>query len=939
MKIVYPITHAIFTLCLLFLLPKKSVCQSDCDILGIIDGTLNGWTGSGGTWHEHTNPDYVVYNNNTFYAIINGRHTVRNPSDGNVWWITAQNIPYVPFGDQHSIQLGNWDNGKQWERLTRTITVDSFNALLKLKIAVFLEDKGHTPIRQPKFWLKIYDQNGNLISCGDYQVEAGNIPGFLTQPKQTINGIHFAKIRYLPWTTVSADLREYLGENVTLEFTTFDCSEGEHFGCALFNIECQEAKITATPFCPAVSNSVTLSAPPGFLGYQWSNGATTQNITIQNPQPGQTFTVTFMPFSNLTGTCTISMSYTIPSAPQLSVPATVDRCAGDAPTEITAVGPTGYSYNWSNGSNNASTWVNGPGVLTVNATNSYCQLTATVQVNETVRPVFYIETVDAPCYGWTGAAYAVVDSLDSINYSYSWSNGVFVPANENIPAGVYTVTVTNNSVCPVIKSATIAQPNPIDFYPSFTPDYCNQQIASITLNATGDFPPYLYQLGNLPAQTSSVFTNLQAGTYSIGAIDSKGCHVNDSVFVVNILGPTISIANKNNTICGKDNGYFEIALDDGTSPFLYKLQGGAPQSADSFSMLSPGIYEIVVTDSAGCTDNTEIEILSSTAPVIQNVQPFSTTCDLPNGEIVITASGGKHPLEFGGIGIAFQPSNVLDGIAAGDFWVLLQDQDGCKDSLLVEIPAIPSPSLQITTTPTTCGLDNAEIQIVGQGGVGALMYSLNGSDFLTQTQFSNIAPGHYTISVEDAEGCQRTQSIEIPESKALVIDSVGKDLVECRKQNGMLTVVASGGSGERLYSLDFGQYQESNYFHFLAPKDYWLSVKDEAGCADSTWVILESDCVYVPNVFSPNDDGWNDLFQIFAKDNAVFNIVSYQIFDRWGGLVYEFEDSPTDSAPWWNGRINNSDKIVLPGVFVYCIKVETGDPLQLVFKGDVTLIR
>lgn len=535
---------------------------------------------------------------------------------------------------------------------------------------------------------------------------------------------------------------------------------------------------------------------------------------------------------------------------------------------------------------------------------------------------------------------AVSGTNDVVEYSLDGINFQNSPLFDSIYAGTYTATVRLSNGCDRaidVEVKNSAQPAFSSI--SISPEYCNQSNASVTLNVAGGFPPYTYQANNSPEQLSGVFTGLSAGGYVVVVKDSIGCALADTLLVPHIPGPVLSNLTVISTSCGLENGSVEVLLNGGTSPFLFQMQGFAAQSTSLFSMLPAGGYSITITDAAGCSATGAAEVMGSTAPIIQSVETDSSTCDLPNSKVIVTASGGKQPLEFGGIGIAFQPSNVLDGIAAGDFWVLLQDQDGCKDSLLVEIPAIPPPSLQITTTPTTCGLDNAEIQIVGQGGVGTLMYSLNGSDFLTQTQFSNIPPGHYTISVEDAEGCQRVQSIEIPDSKPLVIDSVEKDLVECRKQNGILTVVASGGSGERLYSIDFGPYQQSNRFHFLAPKEYWLSVKDEAGCADSTLETLQSDCVYVPNVFSPNDDGWNDLFRIFVKDNAIFNIVSYQIFDRWGDLVYEFEDFPTDSAPWWNGRINNEGKSVPAGVYVYSIKLETGDPIQLVFTKDVTVIR
>jgi gliding motility-associated-like protein len=96
--------------------------------------------------------------------------------------------------------------------------------------------------------------------------------------------------------------------------------------------------------------------------------------------------------------------------------------------------------------------------------------------------------------------------------------------------------------------------------------------------------------------------------------------------------------------------------------------------------------------------------------------------------------------------------------------------------------------------------------------------------------------------------------------------------------------------------------------------------------------------IYIPNVFSPDDDGHNDIFMIFADDKSVVKIKSFQIFDRWGDLVFEdYDFLPNDPAHGWDGSLRGQD--MNPAVFVWYAKIELVDGREVLFEGDVTLQR
>jgi gliding motility-associated-like protein len=114
-----------------------------------------------------------------------------------------------------------------------------------------------------------------------------------------------------------------------------------------------------------------------------------------------------------------------------------------------------------------------------------------------------------------------------------------------------------------------------------------------------------------------------------------------------------------------------------------------------------------------------------------------------------------------------------------------------------------------------------------------------------------------------------------------------------------------------------------------------------AGCSDEALIQILVDKrfdIYVPNIFSPDGDGKNDVFMIFADLKMVKNIKSFQIFSRWGERVFEFANFlPNNQAMGWNGRHDGKD--LNPGVFAWYAVIELVDGEEVLLEGDVTLKR
>jgi uncharacterized protein (TIGR02145 family) len=222
-------------------------------------------------------PNVTAYTGNTSnpfleVGVVDGRHTLitEQGTDPN----TGGALNFLPPGESEVIKLGNEQVGAEAEVLSYRFTVDVDNTMLLLKFAVVLEDPGHLHIAQPRFVVRVTDSDGNLIEdCADYDVSAGkNIPGFQTYQINTNQ-----TVRWRNWTNVGIDLLNYVGQEVLVQFITYDCTLSGHFGYAYFTASCMSNKLQLED---CLEDSFTLSAPENFESYLWSNGTIESTATF-----------------------------------------------------------------------------------------------------------------------------------------------------------------------------------------------------------------------------------------------------------------------------------------------------------------------------------------------------------------------------------------------------------------------------------------------------------------------------------------------------------------------------------------------------------------------------------------------------------------------------------------------------------------------------------
>ncbi len=223
-------------------------------------------------------------------------------------------VRMVRPGTHVSVRLGNALAGYQTNKLSKTFVVDAASRGITYSYVAILENPNHPRVEQPSFEVRLLNSHDSLLPgpCSVYQVYAGSGASYIAYPDTVWDnpyevdpGYYNTVFDFKPWTTVSVDLLPYLGDTITVEFTTKDCALGGHTGYAYIDATCGASFDITSYFCPG-QTADTLTAPPGFQHYLWRDPSGTvvtpvagdsAQIIVLNPQLNTTYTVEVISFT------------------------------------------------------------------------------------------------------------------------------------------------------------------------------------------------------------------------------------------------------------------------------------------------------------------------------------------------------------------------------------------------------------------------------------------------------------------------------------------------------------------------------------------------------------------------------------------------------------------------------------------------------------------
>jgi len=308
----------------------------------------------------------------------------------------------------------------------------------------------------------------------------------------------------------------------------------------------------------------------------------------------------------------IASDTTIVSSPgelTLTISTTDATCGNaDGRALVSVSGGTGpFNYLWSNGASTAVADSLTSGIYTVQVTdNNGCDNFGIAAISDSDGPTITIDQVkDVSCNGLSDGSIDITVKNGTGPYNYIWSNGSIMEDQANLIAGPYEVSITDALGCIVITSISISEPQVLALSLTTVDAVCGNSDGSATIGVTGGTTPYTYLWST--GGTSSTENALAAGTYHVTVTDSNSCQDSIVAAISNINGPVITIDSTIDIVCGvSTTGSIYISIAAGIPPYSYQWSNGS--STQDQTNIQGGVYDVTVTDSAGCMATESIEI-------------------------------------------------------------------------------------------------------------------------------------------------------------------------------------------------------------------------------------------------------------------------------------------------------------------------------------------
>ncbi|MEO5571776.1 MAG: PKD domain-containing protein [Bacteroidia bacterium] len=531
-------------------------------------------------------------------------------------------------------------------------------------------------------------------------------------------------------------------------------------------------------------------------------------------------------------------------------------------------------------------------MIIISDTNN-CFIDSIVTITQPPAIIFNYQSDAANCSFSNGSIHvSAVGGIGPLTFSIN-NSGVFSSDTNflNLASGNYVITVKDSMNCTEDFIASVSNLNgPVIQSVTSTDINCNGiNTGFIIINANGGSGLLSFSIDNgLTFQSSNSFINLPAATYNIIIEDTAGCQATNSV---EIRQPVPIVINHQviNAACGQSNGAITLVVTGGSTPYIYSIDSVNYQSSPQFSNLLAGSFMLSVKDSNECIKYYPVSINNLLAPLINSATQKNLTCyHNQTGEINITASDGTGMLNYSiDNGTTFQPSNVFNQLNAGTYNVVVQDQNNCIASSLLQLSEPDSLILNATFLNEICSNHNGSISVNATGGSTPYLFSGDsGLVYSSQTNYTSLNEGVYNIVVKDSNTCKVIQQVVITDLSApQILNYVSADVNCFNGNDGSAIISAAGGNGILLYALDTNQLQQSNVFTNLSQGNYLISVMDTNGCKDTVHVIISQPVNLSAAASHVNTN-------CFGSPDGTATVVAA------GG-------SPNYSIYWSNGAINN----------------------------------
>ena len=398
---------------------------------------------------------------------------------------------------------------------------------------------------------------------------------------------------------------------------------------------------------------------------------------------------------------------------------------------------------------------------------------------------------------------------------------------------------------------------------------------------------------------------------------------------------------------GDASAGLQFEAERGAEPFAYAWSDGA--ATGQRTGLSAGRYGLTVTDANGC-QRTDTVTIGQPAALDPNYTAAAVTCaGGSDGRLDLNITGGTVPYRVrwadGGTALSRRDQ------PAGAYALRIEDAGGCTDSFTLLLPENPPIEVRDSLVGVSCfGANDAALDILGvTGGVGPYTLRLAGNGYsqtgTTVTRFDPLEPGVYTLEVADALGCLEERDVIIRQPDLVNLDILPDSVYLALGDTVRLTTRYNAALPAFHWDPADGLDCEDCPAPVAQPfysRVYTATVTDRRGCSarDSVAVFVDVNRdIYLPNTFTPNGDGTNDVFRVRTRyPAAIAEIVRFEIRDRWGGLLFLRRSFPPNALEFgWDGSYAGAP--VGTGQYVYQLEVRYVDGFEKTVSGSILVLR
>jgi len=567
-------------------------------------------------------------------------------------------------------------------------------------------------------------------------------------------------------------------------------------------------------------------------------------------------------------------------------------------------------------------------------------------------------------------------SIDGINFQ---ADSFF----NNLGSGVYKVILKDANNYMDSTSVTIKN-NCLMVTAFSTDETCRNKNGTITVTGSGGKAPYTYSIDNINFQNSDIFKGLDSGTYIITIKDADGLASTTKVTIGNIAAPAIS-ATATTASCNGTGAIITVTNTGGKAPFLYSIDGMSYQNSNVFNNVNQGNYNVRIKDVNSCTGTDTIQVIKYPAPIffigndtalctgaaillkapkgnqyqykwqdnsvadtytVTNTGLYSLkvtnqyNCfftdtvlilfkSIPNfslGNDTSLCSGKSLNLQkfTPGWSYLWNTGSILPSISInspGLFWLKVSDS-GCVKTDSIYVSLTPLPIVDLGNDTSICEGQTLQLKINNNNNNNGYLWQDNS----TNNTYTVSHEGIYSVFVTK-NNCTIGDTIDV-QYQLKPNFTLGPDQSICENQTILLQPVVNPG-----WQLKWNNGSNQSFYKVTTQGTIYLDAKNTCGSTRKEVLFTKGLCkVYVPNSFSPNGDGKNDVFKVSGTESITeFHL---QVFNRYGQLIFE----TTDKNKGWDGSIKNQP--VQSGNYVYLLEYKQSAYVKKqMVRGSCLLIR